>query len=179
MKPSTLSERIIIAVPLNRAPYYLERFFNERRTAAGNQATLELTVPGLPPGMTLEHNVLATFVREGTWNGWNDSAEVSWQPEGGGPFPTFHGELKILADEDYNSAWLAIDGSYVPPGGAAGRVFDATVGHSIASATAQQLLRELKTAVERYHIDEERAKQPASPPSVPVRGVKPSVDTLT
>ena len=162
MKPSTLSERIAIAVPLNRAPYYLERFFTERRTAEGNQTTLQLTVPGLPRGMTLEHNVLATFAREGRWNGWNDSAEVSWHPEDGGPFPTFLGKLKILADEDYHSAWLAIDGGYIPPGGAAGRLFDATIGHAIARSTAQQLLRQLKTAVEQYHVDEESAKASAS-----------------
>jgi hypothetical protein len=161
MKPSTLSERIIIAVPLNRAPYFLEKFFADRRPASGNQTTLQLTVPGLPRGVTLEHNVLATFAREGSWSGWNDSADVSWQPEGGGPFPTFHGKLRIVADEDYESAWLAIEGSYVPPGGVAGQVFDATVGHSIAKGTAQELLRELKTAVEQYHVDEERAK-PAS-----------------
>jgi hypothetical protein len=161
MNPSTLSERIEIAVPLNRAPYYLERFFTERGATDGNQTTLQLSVPGLPPGVTLERNVLATFARQGRWNGWNDTAKVSWEPEGGGPFPTFGGELKILAADDYNSALLAIDGTYVPPGGTAGRVFDAAVGHTIASGTARQLLGQLKTAIEQYHVDEEREKASA------------------
>jgi hypothetical protein len=162
MKSSTLSEQIAIAVPLNRAPYYLERFFTERRSADGNETTLRLAVPGLPPGLALEHNVLATFVREGRWNSWDDSAEVSWQPEGGGPFPTFHGKFTIKAGDDYSSAWLEIVGSYIPPGGAAGRAFDATVGHSIARGTAQRLLGQLKAAIEQYHVDEERAKTSSS-----------------
>jgi hypothetical protein len=163
MKPTSLAEQIPIDVPLNRAPFFLERFFTERRTPEGNETTLHLTVPGLPRGVTLEHDVLATFVREGRWKSWNDAAELSWHADGGGPFPTFHGELKILADEDYNSAILAIKGSYTPPGGAAGRVFDATLGRKIAHGTAQQLLRELKSAVEEYHVDEERTR--ASAPS--------------
>ena len=161
-KSRTLAERISIAIPLDRVPHYLERFFADPRNADAREATLRLTVPGPPRGAAREHTVLATLVRAGSgrWNGWNDSAEVSWHPESGGPYPIFLGELKILADEDCESAWLVVDGGYIP-GGAAGRAFD-TADHAVVQGTARQLLSQLKTAVERYHGDEELAQEPAA-----------------
>lgn len=156
-KSTTLAERIAIAVPLDRVPHYLERFFTDRRDANAPEATIRLTVPALPRGAAHGRIVLVTLVRAGSgrWNGWNDSAEVSWHAESGDPYPIFLGELKILADEGCESALLAADGGYLP--GATGRTFD-TASHAMAQNTARQLLSQLKTAVERYHIDEESAQ---------------------
>ncbi|MHB8432314.1 MAG: hypothetical protein ACYC8W_10085 [Candidatus Tyrphobacter sp.] len=160
-KSTTLAERIVIAVPLEHAPHYLERFFSDQRDADARETTLRLTVPGPPHGAARGHAVFAAVARAGSgrWNGWNNPAEVSWYAECGGPHPIFPGGLKILADEGCQSAWLVVDDGCIP-GGSAGRAFD-TAGYVIALGTARQFLSQLKTAVERYHGDEQFAQASA------------------
>jgi hypothetical protein len=84
---------------------------------------------------------------------------IHWEAEGTGPYPQFDGELTIGADEDYNAFWFILDGAYVPPGGVAGKLFDAAIGHRIAEATAQGLLREMRTEIEAHFEAQERAKR--------------------
>ncbi len=156
MAESILRERIYIDVPLNRAAGLLESFFACRVPAGEGAARLELSVPDLP--LELQRGVAATFERVGPASGWNDTVHVKWRPEGGGPFPDFDGTLKIVADEDYNACWLALDGTYVPPGGIAGRLFDAAVGTRIAHATGRRLLEQIKAEVEATFAREEREK---------------------
>jgi hypothetical protein len=69
--------------------------------------------------------------------------DVSWTPKDGGPYPRFSGTLSVAED---GAGWsrIEIDGSYRPPFGIAGAVFDAAVGQRIAQATASELLAELK-----------------------------------
>jgi hypothetical protein len=84
--------------------------------------------------------------------------DVHWKAEGGGAFPVFHGRLTVEADEDYNSFWLAIDGSYDPPGGLAGKMFDAVVGHRFAVETTRNLLSAMRDAAEATYRREEESK---------------------
>lgn len=151
-----LAEWIAIAVPLDRAPHYLDRFLNDRRDAGERDATLKLTGEGPSRG----HTIVATLVQAdvGGWNGWNDSAEVSWHAEGGGPYPIFLGELKLLPNEP-ESTWLSVDGGYIRGGDADARA--ARRDHAMVQGTARQLLSQLKTAVERYHGDAGVAPSPA------------------
>jgi hypothetical protein len=153
---SILRERIYVDVPLNRAVGLLESFFAGRVPAGEKAARLELSVPDLP--LELQRDVAATFERVGPASGWNDTVHVKWRPAGGGPFPDFDGTLKIVADEDYNACWLALDGTYVPPGGIAGRLFDVAVGTRIAHATGRRLLEQIKAEVEATFAREEREK---------------------
>jgi hypothetical protein len=153
---SILRERIYVSVPLTRATGLLERFLTERVPPQGHAARLELSLPDLP--LEMQRAVSATFERVGPASGWNDTVSVKWRPEGGGPFPDFDGTLKILADEDYTACWLALDGTYVPPGGLAGRLFDAAVGTRIAHATGRRLLEQIKAEVEATFGREEREK---------------------
>jgi hypothetical protein len=83
---------------------------------------------------------------------------VHWEAEGGGRFPIFDGELVIGADEDYNSFFLVLDGTYVPPGGVPGYVFDAVIGHHIAQEAMHGLLDEICAEAERRFADAESAK---------------------
>lgn len=83
---------------------------------------------------------------------------VHWEPEAGGPYPVYDGELRIGADEDYNAFWLILEGSYEPPGGVAGQVFDNVIGHRIAAAVARNLLTEMRTEIEATFEARERAK---------------------
>lgn len=156
MAESILRERIFVTVPLTRAAGLLERFLSERVPPETHAARLELSVPDLP--IDLERAVSATFERVGPAWGWNDTVRVSWRPEGGGPFPDFDGTLKVVPDEGYSTCWLALDGTYVPPGGIAGKVFDAAVGARIAHATARRLLDQIKIEIEATFEREEREK---------------------
>ena len=72
---------------------------------------------------------------------------ISWLPEGTGVFPAFRGTLMVRSENGTSA--IELDGTYTPPFGAAGQVFDATIGHRIAQATARELLKDLKAAVER------------------------------
>jgi hypothetical protein len=83
---------------------------------------------------------------------------VRWQPEDDGPYPVFKGELTIGGDNDYSTFWLVLEGEYAPPGGVAGEVFDAVIGHRIARASARGLLREIRTEIESDFAARERAK---------------------
>jgi hypothetical protein len=153
---STLRERIYVVIPLSRAPALLEHFLASRVPPQSHTARLQLNVPNLP--VELQRTVATTFERVGPASGWNDTVRVTWHPEGGGPFPDFEGTLKIVPDEDYSACWLALDGTYVPPGGIAGRLFDVAVGSRIAHATGRELLEQIKAEVEATFDREEREK---------------------
>lgn len=73
--------------------------------------------------------------------------DIRWRPHGGGPYPVFRGTLSVEEGVG-NFCRLDLDGSYVPPLGVAGAVFDAVVGHRIAVNAARQLLDEIKTGFE-------------------------------
>jgi uncharacterized membrane protein len=72
--------------------------------------------------------------------------EVSWRPVSG-PYPTFKGNLFALRG-DSGSCRLEIEGNYAPPGGIAGAVFDAILGHRIAAESIHDLLLRFKFAFE-------------------------------
>jgi len=71
--------------------------------------------------------------------------DVGWKPKHG-PYPEFHGALSISQDAIEWSR-LDLDGEYRPPFGVVGMVFDAALGHRIASATAEELLEKLKAMI--------------------------------
>ena len=83
---------------------------------------------------------------------------VRWEAEGGGTFPVFDGFLSVAADEYYNSYWLVIEGDYEPPGGLAGKVFDAVLGNRIAVATTRNLLDSLRDTAQTLFKQEEARK---------------------
>ena len=70
--------------------------------------------------------------------------DLSWTPKDGGPYPSFSGTLSV-AEDAIGWSRIEIDGSYRPPFGIAGAVFDAAIGQRIAQATASELLGEIKS----------------------------------
>lgn len=89
----------------------------------------------------------------------DDPWRVHWQPEPGGVYPAFEGELCVRPQEEGDAAILELQGHYRPPLGAVGRAFDAVLGRKIAMETARKLLdgiaHEMQTRCERE--DEIRA----------------------
>jgi hypothetical protein len=73
--------------------------------------------------------------------------EMKWRPHDGGLYPIFRGTLSV-EDVTGNYCRIDLDGSYVPPLGVAGAVFDSVLGHRIALAAARELLDEIKLGLE-------------------------------
>ncbi len=84
--------------------------------------------------------------------------EISWEPEVGGIYPTFHGSLSIRASDTYEHSRLELHGKYDPPLGAIGKAFDNVLGKRIAEATGERLIEEIATTIEAQHRSEEANK---------------------
>lgn len=143
-----LRDAIVIDGPAEQSMLRLERFFDSLRGKDG-VARLRLRVPtdGATRGLALEREVCVQARRARGEAMLNDLMLITWIPEGTGVFPTFEGILIVRADNGNSS--IELDGTYTPPFGPAGQVFDATIGHRIAESTARELLKDLKAAVER------------------------------
>jgi hypothetical protein len=72
---------------------------------------------------------------------------IGWRPHDGGLYPRFAGTLSV---EDMNGNYCRLDlnGSYVPPLGVAGAVFDVVAGHRMAEEAARALLDEIGIGLE-------------------------------
>lgn len=154
---TTLCERYTIHCPYVRARDYLEQMLQP--AAAENRVqTLTLKAPVSIGRRELQTNVLVRYASSADPMHFDQPWGVSWTPDHGGPYPDFHGELTVRADETYCSAILELKGKYVPPLGLPGRVFDAAVGHTIAAATAQALLAKLAAEMKAQYEYEEARK---------------------
>jgi hypothetical protein len=65
--------------------------------------------------------------------------------------PQFHGALRFRIAGSRTR--IVLDGSYLPPGGALGKIFDAVLGHRIAARTCQDLVNRIASDL----TDRERA----------------------
>ncbi|MGP6158948.1 MAG: SRPBCC family protein [Vulcanimicrobiaceae bacterium] len=88
---------------------------------------------------------------------------VTWAPKGGGPYPSFAGTLTFEPAAAQTN--LALDGNYEPPGGVAGKAFDAIVGRRIAAAGVRALLEAMKVDLEAEYRDERERTAQATRPS--------------
>ncbi len=159
---TTLSRRVLIHCPLAQAPRFLQAFFAVHGDPGGEAAQfdvgVEANIPGIPAPVSLNHSVVATLKYEPHPSDMQPRFAVDWAPTGDGPLPTFSGTLAIEPDEDYNAFFAVLDGRYDPPGGIAGRAFDALFGHRIAEATADHLLQRIRDYVEKSYAAEEAGK---------------------
>ncbi len=145
-----LRETIAIDRPADQAQEALERFF---AALTGKAGPLRLRVPfdGATAnyGIYFDRDVLVEARRARDEGNLNDVVSIKWFPEGTAVLPSFSGTLIACGEEDPSRSYIELDGSYTPPLGSAGQVFDATIGHRIAQATARELLSDIKTAIER------------------------------
>lgn len=128
----------------------LKRFFLLLRGKDG-VARMRLRVPtdgarnGYAISLDREVRVEAHSARN---EGNDDSIRIAWIPEGTMVFPTFEGRLLVRDESDPGVSRIELDGAYAPPFGAAGQLFDVTIGRRIAEATAREFLKDLKASVE-------------------------------
>ncbi len=159
---TTLTRRVLIHCPVASAPRMLEAFFQVHGEPDEEVARLELgleaNIPGIPAPVSLSHPVVATLKYEAHPSDMHPRFAVKWVPTDDDPLPTFTGTLTVESDEDYDTFFVVLDGHYEPPGGLAGRAFDALLGHRIAEATADRLLHRIRDFVEKTYADEEAGK---------------------
>jgi hypothetical protein len=143
---TTVSEKDLVLVPMTSAEPFLRTFFRAHPGPTGASARLVLHAGDAA------HAVIASIERVKQPEAMTPCYTIHWDSEGGGTYPAFDGELMVDADENFNGFWIVLTGAYIPPGGAAGRVFDVAVGNRIARSTARALLREMRIEIEAlYH----------------------------
>lgn len=157
---STLFHRRYLACPYDRARRALQETL-AGAASSGEPQLLRLHVP-FPgtdgPGPGLEKDVVVTYGVGKDPLHFDEPWTLHWHPSNGGPFPDFDGTLTVRADEDYTTCALELRGTYEPPLGAPGAMFDAVLGSRVASATAREFLKEIGGRIEERYRTEERAK---------------------
>ncbi|MDB5073528.1 MAG: hypothetical protein JWM87_4639 [Candidatus Eremiobacteraeota bacterium] len=145
--------------PFSVAHEYAEDFF---RQAAARGAEVGVRLRDVVPtlGGRLRQPVQLVSGRrpdEAESGRAHDELEICWTA-GTRFFPDFRGTLRLrIASVDETR--LTLEGTYHPPFGAAGLVFDRLIGRRIARATMRDLLERLAGAMERR---EEAYRGPAS-----------------
>lgn len=154
---TSIKESLCIPCPYVRARAYLRDMLQDAAVGGKPQLLhLTATVPGT--GIEIEKGVRVTYSRGSDPMYFDEPWSVCWTPEPGGVYPAFSGTLTVRADEDYTSAILELEGTYSPPMGAAGKVFDKTLGRRIAGLTMQSLLQNLAALMRLRYTREEAAK---------------------
>ena len=88
---------------------------------------------------------------------WN----VFWEPEDGGPYPGFAGQLTLRAHESFCSSTLELRGTHTVPIAWRGSM-DMAHGAKLASATARALLARIGEQLEQRHTNEEARREQAA-----------------
>jgi hypothetical protein len=151
----------IVRCPFSVAHDYAEDWF------AGAARGIELHVPlrDVAPTRTghLRRRVrlVAERVRDEHDPGRaHDALEIDWSA-GTRFFPDFRGALRLRI-ASVETTLLSLEGTYQPPFGAFGAVFDRVVGRRIAQATMRDLLERLGDAMEKREADFRAGAQPGS-----------------
>jgi hypothetical protein len=150
---SEISVKDLVRAPLASADQLLNAFFAAHPAPNGDGARVTLRAA------EMAQPAIVALSKAHRPDDMTPRYAVHWEAEAGGPFPVFDGELTIGADEDYSAFWLVLNGAYEPPGGVAGKVFDAVLGHRIAESTAAGLLAEMRADIENRFFAQEQAKK--------------------
>jgi hypothetical protein len=151
-----------VPCPAALAATFTERWFSGIRTDDDAHVTLDapVDIPGIGDA-SLARQALVRLVPLSSPGSMVEAYRVSWRSASDGPFPQFDGILSMPDDEDYRACFIALDGYYTPPLGAAGAVFDRVIGHRIAESTGTALLERIGAYVETAYRETEAAKASA------------------
>jgi hypothetical protein len=156
---TNIAERELVHAPLAAAADLIAVFLTDNAAPGGSGARVVLEAGHFNQPATVTVNL------NHQRGDMTPRYTVHWEAEGysSDMFPVFDGILLVESDEDYNSFWLAIDGTYEPPGSLAGKMFDAVLGHRIAAETTRNLLSRVRESIETHFQREERDKVREAP----------------
>ncbi len=144
-----IRETIDVPLPSSVTETNVLRYFENQRSADG-AVTIPLRVPlrdfGLPDALAIERDVAVHAGKRRDAENLNDEIGITWEPADQGPYPVFAGRIIVWSEGNPNESFIQLDGSYEPPLGAAGELFDAAIGHLIAERTARTFLNDLRDA---------------------------------
>jgi hypothetical protein len=110
---------------------------------------LRLRVPiDAPLGVSIDREVRVEARRARDDENLNDLIRISWSPEGMTVLPSFSGTRVVWGEAGEKLSYIELDGTYTPPFGEAGQVFDETIGRRVAEKTAREFLKDLKRVIE-------------------------------
>jgi len=130
----------MVEAPFSSVIEYVTDFFNERP---------QLRVKALAStNVTVETQRALVDDKTDAVRG-HDALTISWQPRWSA-FPSFRG-LATVRPQSPGSI-LALEGSYEPPGGLAGQIFDRLIGGRLANSTMDHLLDRLRRYINDRHV---------------------------
>jgi len=141
-----LSASIPVRTPSGFAIAFLNTYIGELG-GEGEKATMPLrhTITQLA-GLTLERDVVVEVEYLPKSIGATAELRIAWEPDAS-LFPSFEGMLRAQVTGP-NDCILSLEGTYDAPGGVAGQLFDAVIGVRIAHGTLEDLLAQLRDAIE-------------------------------
>lgn len=147
-----LRESIDVPLTSAQARDAILRYFETRRNGDG-EIEIALRLPlsdfGLPGGVEIAHPVRVSVRRRRDQQNLNDEIAISWKAsEDGLVYPAFSGWLIVWSEDQPKRSFIELRGTYEPPLGNAGVIFDAAVGRRIAEHTARLFLEDLRKAVD-------------------------------
>jgi hypothetical protein len=162
---SDILERRCAQVPFEKAPAYFERYVRDVVECGVGTIVLRVMVPieriGIDRRIETCKAVSVHFDAAADAGRGVHTMAISWEPEGGGPFPQFNGAISLEPDERLDRCCIVLRGAYDPPFGIAGDAFDALVGRHIARMTVRNLLDEIAIIMETSHASSSAMPAPA------------------
>jgi hypothetical protein len=145
-------ERRSVEVPLAEASRYFGRYVRDVESEGLGRIVLTVKVPlerlGIDRCIAASKAVSVHFAALAQTDAVKQRMAVSWEPEGGGMFPTFSGTVGVDAKDMAGASFITLDGSYDPPLAIIGDAFDEIVRQNIARKTARNLLDEIAITME-------------------------------
>jgi hypothetical protein len=156
----------LVSCPTAQAAKRVEAFLEQNGVVEGHVARIPfgfdiMTAAKDAGSVHVQHGVALDIAMDSKPGILDATFNVEWKSSDGGPYPSFHGELAI-ENEDYDSFWLELRGTYQPPFGIVGSVFDAIAGRRIAAQSAREFLAKMASSIEAGFQADEAAK-PAAP----------------
>jgi hypothetical protein len=157
---SNLRQMTLVSCPTAQAAKRVEAFLEQNGVIEGHAARMPFGFDLMSEdagSMRVQHAVSLDIAIDSKPGSLDATFAVEWKSSEGGPYPSFHGELAI-ENEDYDSFWLELRGTYEPPFGVLGTVFDALAGRRIAARSAREFLAKMASSIEAGFQADEAAK---------------------
>ncbi len=142
-----LREQVPVVCPVEQTEAGLSAFFAARQDSDG-VTHMRLRVPMDGSALSLEREVRVQAQVGRDDDNLNNVVRIAWEPENSVIFPRFEGTLLAWGEDNPTESSIELRGHYTPSLGAAGQVFDETIGYEIAQATAREFLRDIKRDIE-------------------------------